>query len=101
MKSRYILRQAAETDLEAIWLYTMQDWGLEQADHYIGALLSRFDWLAEHPSAGRKRPDIKPGYHCYPEGRHLIFYTVRPDRIEIIGVVHQGMDYLDHLGGEL
>ena len=53
MTAAYTLREIARTDLEEIWLYTRQEWGIEQADGYLQALFSRFDWLAENPWAGR------------------------------------------------
>ena len=97
----FFLRQAAETDLENIWLYTLKAWGKEQADYYTEAIISRFSWLAEHPQLGKHRPDIKSGYFCFPEGQHLIFYRQHDSGIEILGVVHQRMDYLDHLTSTL
>lgn len=31
----YRLTPAAEGDLEGIWLYTAEQWGVKQANHYI------------------------------------------------------------------
>jgi len=98
MKPRYRIRQLAAADLERIWLYSFQQWGAEQADHYLRALFDRFAWLAEHPKLGKARDDIKPGYFYFPEGRHLIFYMVNDTGIEIIGVPHQSMDVISHVG---
>ena len=84
----YTLRKLAENDLEEIWSYTYEEWGLAQADSYLQSLISRFDWLADSPYSGRKRDDIKTGYYCFPEGMHLIFYTIHNDQIDIIGVPH-------------
>ena len=97
---QFFLRQAAEQDLEEIWLYSFKRWGKQQADDYISALLNRLQWLAEHPNAGKLRPDVEPGYCYFPEGRHLIFYQLQAEDIEIIGIVHQSMDYLDHFENE-
>jgi toxin ParE1/3/4 len=36
----YALHQQAQDDLEAIWIYSYREWGVEQADQYIRALLS-------------------------------------------------------------
>ncbi|MCQ8181207.1 type II toxin-antitoxin system RelE/ParE family toxin [Methylomonas sp. SURF-1] len=98
MKPSYRIRQLAAEDLERIWLYSFQQWGAEQADHYLRALFDRFAWLAEHPKLGKARDDIKPGYFCFPEGRHLIFYIATDTGIEIIGVPHQSMDVINHVG---
>lgn len=98
MKSSYRIRQLAAENLEQIWLYTFQQWGAEQADQYLRALFDRFDLLAEYPKLGKARDDIKPGYFCFPEGRHLVFYIVTNNGIEIIGVPHQSMDIINHVG---
>ncbi|OHX35056.1 plasmid stabilization protein [Methylomonas sp. LWB] len=98
MKPSYRIRQLAAEDLEQIWLYTFQQWGPEQADQYLRALFERFNWLAEHPKLGKARDDIKPGYFCFPEGRHLVFYITTNTGIEIIGIPHQSMDVVNHIG---
>jgi toxin ParE1/3/4 len=91
----YIIREKARDDLEWIWLYTLNEWGLAQADIYIGQLIDRFEWLAQHPYAGRNRTDIDPIYYCFPEGKHHIFYIINSN-IEIIGIPHQQMDIIDY-----
>ncbi len=93
----YFLREQAQIDLEQIWFYTFNQWGVEQADIYLKLLLNRFSWLAKHPLLGKNREDIKPGYRSFPEGMHLIFYTVSNSSITIIGIVHQSMDVADHI----
>ncbi|MEI6068627.1 MAG: type II toxin-antitoxin system RelE/ParE family toxin [Methylococcaceae bacterium] len=98
MTASYTIRKLAENDLEQIWLYTFHEWGIEQADKYIRILLSRFSWLAKNPQLGKRRNDIKPGYYCFPEGRHLIFYTITKNGIQIIGIPHQNMDIMGHFG---
>ena len=98
MTPSYRIRQLAENDLEQIWLYSFHEWGLEQADRYIRLMIGRFSWLAENPQLGRRRDDIKPGYYGFPEGRHVIFYTITENGIDIIGIPHQRMDIISHLG---
>jgi toxin ParE1/3/4 len=65
MSSAYILRELARQDLEDIWIYTLAEWNLEQAEAYIGSIIDRFDWLAANPGAGKRRDDIKSGYLCH------------------------------------
>ena len=92
----YSLHRQAQDDLEAIWKFSYQEWGTEQADQYIRSLLSRFTWLSENPQLGKHRTDLKPGYYCFPEGMHLIFYTITQNGIDIIGVPHQNMDIVGY-----
>ncbi len=98
MTVAYRIRQLAQDDLEAIWLYTREQWGIAQADSYLESLILRFDWLAENPDLGKPRDDVKSGYFCFPEGMHLIFYIINNNQVEIIGVPHQRMDIVEYLG---
>ena len=43
------LAPEAERDLEAIWLYTFEEWGLEQAHLYTDELGAAFTQLAASP----------------------------------------------------
>ena len=97
MKQRYFIRELALTDLEEIWLFTLSEWSVEHADAYTGSILARMNWLADNPSAGKPRDDIKPGYFCFPEGRHLIFYIMTDNTVDVIGIPHQSMDITGHL----
>ncbi|HHZ97667.1 MAG TPA: type II toxin-antitoxin system RelE/ParE family toxin [Flavobacteriales bacterium] len=97
MTIKYRLRSLAQADLESIWLYTRDQWGLTQADFYLKALIQRFDWLTENPALGKSRDDVKQGYFCFPQGRHLIFYILKNNQVEIIGIPHQRMDVVEYL----
>ena len=97
----YQLRRIAEKDLEDIWFYSFEMWGVEQADNYIRSLVARFEWLCINQKSGRKRDDIKPGYYCFPEGEHVIFYKINSGIVDIIGVPHHSQDVVSHLSGEL
>lgn len=102
MITKYRIRAFAKADLEAIWLYTCEQWGVAQADTYIQALIQRFDWLAKNPTLGKSRDDIKQGYFCFPEGMYLVFYIlneqgIKNKQVEIIGIPHQQMDIIEYL----
>ena len=93
----YTLREIAQADLEEIWLYTFQQWDVNQADSYLKSLLDRCEWLAKNPLMGKSREDIKTGYLCFPEGAHLIFYIISQRQIDVIGIIHQKMNVENHL----
>jgi len=86
----------ARDDLKNIGRYTLKIWGKEQRDTYLKNLDKRFAWLAENPRLGRHRPDVQEGYYCFPQGSHLVFYILRDNGIDIIGVPHQDMDILNY-----
>ena len=92
MTARYRLTPRAVTDIEHIAAYTMSQWGPAKMADYLRSLSQRFEWLARNPMAGRERNDVHPGYRGFPEGRHIIFYLVSDNGVDIIGVPHQSMD---------
>lgn len=97
MTPPFRLTPRALADLRSIGRYTRETWGAAQRDRYFAALDRRFRWLAEAPNRGRPRPDVGEGYHCFPEGAHVVFYLIRDGGIDIIGVPHQAMDIIAHL----
>ena len=60
--SSYKLLPEAELDLENIWLYTAQEWGVEQAMTYVDEL------NAKHAKFSRLRTEFTPPVYicrCY------------------------------------
>ena len=96
MANSFNLTFRAREDLRGIWKYTSEVWGEAQADSYIAGLNKRFLWLAEFPRLGMHRPDICEGYYCFPQGSHLVFYLIRGNKIDIIGIPHKAMDIVDY-----
>jgi toxin ParE1/3/4 len=92
MAAKYRLAPLAEADLEDIWLYTLQNWSLGQADRYYAQLIAAVEGLASGDRIGRSADDIRAGYWKYGEGRHFIFYTVGDDRLDVIRILHKQMD---------
>lgn len=93
--TQYHIRQRALDDMEQIWLYSLQEWGQDQADHYLKNIIQRIEWLAANPTLGKHRTDIAEGYYCFPEGKHHIFYIINGS-IEVIGIPHQQMDVITY-----
>jgi len=98
VSSTYALREFARADLEAIWIYTVEHWGIEQAERYLQGLFGCFEELASNPWLGRERNDVKAGYRSFPPGRQVVFYLIVPEGVEVIGFVHQSADVDTHLG---
>lgn len=92
MPNRFNITPRAKTDLNSIWLYTLETWNEAQADKYVAEIYGRFAWLAKQPQLGKHRPDIEEGYYFFPQAQHLIVYLIHNDCIDIIGVPHRNMD---------
>lgn len=96
----YRLSARAEADLADIWVYSAEQWGIDQADRYIDAILMRFVWLLEHRTLWKARPDLCEGLHSYPEQSHFIYFRPSesaPSTLEILRVLHRRMDPGEHL----
>ncbi len=44
MIASYRIRSLAQSDLESIWFFTLEQWGVDQANAYLEAIIGRFDW---------------------------------------------------------
>ena len=97
MKGRVALKPRAQADLGAIWDYTAERWGLEQAESYTRQLWKHIQAVANSPSIGRDCEEVRAGYRQYPSGSHVLFYRLTDDGIEIVRILHERMDYERHM----
>lgn len=96
--SRYLLSPAAQADLEQIWDYTHDRWGIDQAEEYLRDLQHAIERAAANLRIGRAFDDIRPGYRKLASGSHTLFYRVTAEGvIDVVRVLHQRMDVDRHL----
>ncbi|MFD1507945.1 type II toxin-antitoxin system RelE/ParE family toxin [Lacimonas salitolerans] len=89
----YRLTPAAQDDLEDIWLYTLQQWSIKQADRYADILEDTFDRLLFMPEMARERTEVDPPVRIHPSGGHLIIYRIERDHLVILRVLGAGQDW--------
>lgn len=96
---RYKISIQASEDIEKIWLYTFENWSLEQADRYVNLIFDEIEYLADNPNSGKDFNHIRKNYRCSKVKSHIIFYrlTDKQSNIEIIRVLHQRMDIENRL----
>ena len=92
MTQSYILSPRAQLDLKSIKVESLREWGPELTKAHLGKIESRLNWLADKPALGRPRDDVRKVFRSYSEGRHIIFYRIGEDEIEIVGIPHQRQD---------
>jgi len=89
---------AAQSDLNGIYDYTFETWGLAQAEHYMRELHDTCHNLALGNCKGRNANHIRQGYFKKSYGLHFIFYRhLNPETMEVIRILHQRMDIESHL----
>jgi toxin ParE1/3/4 len=95
--SEYRLTPAARRDLEGIWRYTNQRWGVEQANRYIDVLTEAFAVLAGAPKTAPACDHIRAGYRHRSVERHVVYFKTAPYGIAVVRVLHERMDAPQHL----
>lgn len=87
---------AAEADIEAIWDYSADNWGPDQADRYTDEIRAACHALATGQKQGTT-VDIRSGYLKCLTGSHVIYFRDQGDHLEIIRVLHGKQDTERHL----
>lgn len=93
-----IFRAAASADLRGIARYTRARWGDEQAAEYVSNLRHQIKSLRAFPLRFPEFEGGQTGLRQMIAGRHMVFYVVSAERIEIVRVLHEAMDFGEWLG---
>lgn len=91
--SGYVLSPAAVGDLDAIWTFGEERWGVAQAESYARSIQRAVETVAADPRRGRPCDEVRPGYRKFAVGAHMLFYRPHPDGIDIVRVLHQRIDF--------
>ncbi|MGR6981005.1 type II toxin-antitoxin system RelE/ParE family toxin [Testudinibacter sp. P27/CKL/0425] len=83
-------------DLDKIYDYTYENFGIVQAESYVTELESTVKMLSEAPLIG-KRCSIGSKLMRFPHSQHTIFYRIRKNGIFVVRILHQQMEAKLHL----
>ncbi|WP_299626040.1 type II toxin-antitoxin system RelE/ParE family toxin [Pelagibius sp.] len=97
---KLILTHRVRNELRDIYLYTLDTFGLAQADLYHQQLEQSFKLLRQFPELGRSQDRLRPGLRLYASGRHQILYTQIGETIQIEGLPHDSRDLDSYIAGE-
>lgn len=86
------LTPKARADLDAIWDYTVRQWGVDQAETYLASLGKTMQLLVENPGLGTRIDYVKSGYRKFPAASHLLVYRANSNTIEVVRVLHKSME---------
>nr|WP_242469191.1 type II toxin-antitoxin system RelE/ParE family toxin [Halorhodospira halochloris] len=82
----------AESDLIGIWVYTCEEWGVDQADNYLDRLEAGMKGLTYHPSLGANYGHVLSGYRRLQVEHHALFYQLLESEVLVVRVLHEDMD---------
>jgi toxin ParE1/3/4 len=89
-KLTLMISSEAYSDLEKIWVYTLNKWSKEQADRYYMLIMDDIDFLRTNPHAGKSAEHIRMGYRASLVKSHVIFYQVLEEKeLAVIRILHQ------------
>ena len=93
----FVISKKAVSDLEEIWLYTVEKWSIEQADRYYNLIFDEVNYICKNINAGKSMEHVRKGYRASKVKSHLIFYRVLNDTIGVIRILHERMDIENRL----
>ncbi len=82
------LTEAAARDLDAIFDYGADHWGVEQAASYVASFADCFALLVDFPLIGTARPDVEPGIRSTPHGSHIVYFSSTVSQVTIERILH-------------
>ena len=93
----YVISKKAVSDLEEIWLYTVEKWSAGQADRYYNLIFDEINYICKNSDAGKSMEHVRKGYRASKVKSHLIFYKISNGTIEIVRILHERMDIENRL----
>jgi plasmid stabilization system protein ParE len=90
---RILLSADAEKDLEDIQIYSRTNWGIKQADTYVGRIFHVLDRISENSDIGLPTQIGPEDLRTFRIGSHRIVYrTTDSGVVRVLRVVHQRRD---------
>jgi len=95
---KYEISEKANEDIDKIWLYTFENWSLEQADRYYNLIIDEIEFIADNFESGKSLEHLRKGYRSSKVKSHIIFYKKSESNVfEIIRILHMRMDIENRL----
>lgn len=95
----YALSNAAEVDLDGIYVYSFETFGEARADAYFLSLRDCLQTLAGKPHMGRFSDALHAGLFSHHHARHVVYYLVEDGGIFVVRILHDAMDAPRHVSG--
>ena len=97
--SEYIIKEKELDDINKIWIYTAENWSIEQADRYYDLIFDEIDYIVAHFEMARDFGNVRKNYRWSKVKSHLVFFKkTKSNEIEVIRVLHEKMDIENQLG---
>lgn len=92
-KKDFKISKEAIEDLNNIWLYTLKNWSIQQADRYYSQIIEEIEFIATNYFLGKSLNEIRKDYRYVKVQSNLIFYRKDGDgKVEIVRILHERME---------
>ncbi len=102
--ARYYFTRRAFLDLEDIYQFSIENWGLRIAQTYMEELFKEFQNIADNLEKGKQRQHRSFPFYMAPVEKHFAIYEPQVSNIIIATVIHSKRDIetlIKKLGPEL
>lgn len=94
----YLISEKALEDINNIWIYTAENWPVEQADRYYNLIIDEIEYIVDNLDMARDFGKIRRSYRYSKVKSHLIFFKKdKTNEIEVVRVLHERMDIENRL----
>jgi len=94
----YIISEKALEDINNIWIYTAENWSVQQADRYYNLIIDEIEYTVDYLDMARDFGKIRKSYRYSKVKSHLIFFKKdRANEIEVVRILHERMDIENQL----
>jgi toxin ParE1/3/4 len=87
----------ARRDIEEIWEYPFERFGLDKAEAYLRGIQRAAMTVTEDPRRGFGCDEIRSGYRKFSVGSHVLFFRTSAAHVVIVRILHARMDFDRHL----
>jgi toxin ParE1/3/4 len=82
----YVLSKQAEKDIEAIFTYGINQFGIKKSSSYLDSLDETLKLIVSNPKIARVRPELDGEVRAYPFYAHIILYEIAGNNIFILSI---------------
>ena len=91
--AEYIISEKALEDLNTIWIYTAENWSVEQANRYYNLIVDEIEYVSEHFEMAKNLENVRKNYKYSKVKSHLVFYKKTLNtKMEVVRILHERMD---------
>ena len=91
--AEYLISEKALEDLNNIWIYTAENWSVEQANRYYNLIVDEIEYVSVNFDETTDFSNIRKNYKFSKVKSHLVFYKKTENtEMEVVRILHERMD---------